>query len=223
MNWEEVKTTGAKVPGALSNHSGVVHGDKMYLYGGSKDSGDSNDVMYALDLQKYRWEVVEQVGEVPSTRDEHSTSLHENSSMIVFGGFEAGERVNTIFRFHFAAKRWEQVKAKAGSPLPEPRAGHSSVIYKDTLVIFGGKNGENEKLNDVWAFSFTTLTWAQYQKNESKEGAPLPRSGHSSSISGQYMIVFGGILDVTKELDDMMIYDLEQKRWTQLFEGLNTV
>jgi hypothetical protein len=37
------------------------------------------------------------------------------------------------------------------------------------------------------------------------------------------MIVFGGILDVTKELDDMMIYDLEKKRWTQLFEGLNTV
>ena len=35
------------------------------------------------------------------------------------------------------------------------------------------------------------------------------------------MIVFGGILDVTKELDDMTIYDIEQKRWTQLFEGLN--
>ena len=78
----------------------------MYLYGGSKDSGDSNNVMYALEFQKYRWEVVEQVGEVPSTRDEDSTSLYENS-MIVFGGLEAGERVNTIFRFHFAAKKWE--------------------------------------------------------------------------------------------------------------------
>lgn len=41
MIWEEVKTTGgAKGPVALSNHSGVVHGDKMYLYGGSKNSGD---------------------------------------------------------------------------------------------------------------------------------------------------------------------------------------
>lgn len=37
------------------------------------------------------------------------------------------------------------------------------------------------------------------------------------------MIVFGGILDVTKELDDMTIFDIEQKRWTQLFEGLNAV
>lgn len=34
------------------------------------------------------------------------------------------------------------------------------------------------------------------------------------------MIVFGGILDVTKELDDMMIYDLDNNRWGQLFEEL---
>jgi len=31
------------------------------------------------------------------------------------------------------------------------------------------------------------------------------------------MIVFGGILDVTKELDDMMIFDLENKTWVELF------
>lgn len=37
------------------------------------------------------------------------------------------------------------------------------------------------------------------------------------------MIVFGGILDVTKELDDMMLFDLEKKRWIHLFEGLNGV
>jgi hypothetical protein len=49
--------------------------------------------------------------------------------------------------------------------VPEPRAGHSAAIYKDLLVIFGGKNEENEKINDVWAFNFTTLTWEQYQPN----------------------------------------------------------
>jgi hypothetical protein len=52
MNWQEVKTSGTKVPGALSNHAGIVHGDKLYLFGGSKDSGDSNDKMFSLDLLK---------------------------------------------------------------------------------------------------------------------------------------------------------------------------
>jgi len=43
MNWEEVKASGSKIPGALSNHTGVLHGEKVYLFGGSKDSGDSNE------------------------------------------------------------------------------------------------------------------------------------------------------------------------------------
>jgi len=38
---------------------------------------------------------------MPVTRDEHTANLFENS-MIIFGGFEAGERVNTIYRFTFS-------------------------------------------------------------------------------------------------------------------------
>ena len=32
------------------------------------------------------------------------------------------------------------------------------------------------------------------------------------------MIIFGGIYEVTKELDDMPMYDLDKRRWTQLIE-----
>jgi len=89
------------------------------------------------------------------------------------------------------------------------------VIYKDLLVIFGGKNEENEKLNDVWAFNFTTLKWEQYQAIlPPSEHIPIPRSGHSSITHQNFMVIFGGIFDVTKELDDMSIYDLEKRRWT---------
>jgi hypothetical protein len=34
------------------------------------------------------------------------------------------------------------------------------------------------------------------------------------------MIIFGGILDITKELDDMIIFDLDKRKWVQLFEEL---
>jgi N-acetylneuraminic acid mutarotase len=95
---------------------------------------------------------------VAKTRDEHTATLFDGS-MVIFGGFEEGERVNTLSRFHFSTKKWEKIVTKTGS-LPEARAGHSAVLYKDLLIIFGGKNEENEKLNDVWAFSFTTHTWS---------------------------------------------------------------
>ena len=32
------------------------------------------------------------------------------------------------------------------------------------------------------------------------------------------MVVFGGIYEVTKELNDMIIYDIKNKRWITLFE-----
>lgn len=32
------------------------------------------------------------------------------------------------------------------------------------------------------------------------------------------MLVFGGILDVTRELDEMIVYDMELQKWVMLFE-----
>ena len=79
------------------------------------------------------------------------------------------------------------------------------------MLVFGGKGEDNYKLDDLWVFSFSTYCWDRVAEGDFK---PLPRSGHSASIyRDQYMIVFGGILDVTKELDDVVIYDLKAQKW----------
>jgi N-acetylneuraminic acid mutarotase len=96
-----------------------------------------------------------------------------------------------------------------GTSMPPKRAGHSMVIYQDSLVIFGGKDEENSKLNDVWEFNLNTYQWTEFRLDE----PPLPRSGHSAYVYRDFMIIFGGIHEVTKELDDMLIYDFKNKRW----------
>jgi Kelch motif len=60
--WQEVQTSGPKTPGKISNHTSVVHNDKMYVYGGCKNSGDCNENMYRLDLKTFRWEQIDQQG-----------------------------------------------------------------------------------------------------------------------------------------------------------------
>jgi hypothetical protein len=40
--WHHIDTTGRENPGALSHHTAVVFGDKMYLFGGSKENGSEN-------------------------------------------------------------------------------------------------------------------------------------------------------------------------------------
>ena len=50
------------------------------------------------------------------------------------------------------------------------------------------------------------------------EDPPVPRSGHSACLYKDMMIILGGIYDVTKELDDLYLYDIKNKRWILVFE-----
>ena len=54
--WHKIDTSG-KGPGAVSHHSSVVYGDKMYLFGGSKENGEENPHLFSLDLKSYKWEL----------------------------------------------------------------------------------------------------------------------------------------------------------------------
>ena len=78
--------------------------------------------------------------------------------MIVFGGFDHGVRLNTIIAFEFTTNTWEEIKVN-GKTQPQSRAGHSAVIHENSMYIFGGKDEDNEKLNDLWCFDFTERTW----------------------------------------------------------------
>ena len=83
--------------------------------------------------------------------------------MIIFGGFEFGERTNSIYKYSFKLNLWERLNAK-GKTAPCVRAGHSAVIRYhskdgDHMYIFGGKDDENCKLNDTWKFSLDTFEW----------------------------------------------------------------
>jgi Kelch motif len=137
----------------------------MYLFGGSKGNCDANDKMYTLDLKLNRWDIVsDQQGDIPKTRDEHSASLYESNSMVIFGGFVNGVRNNDVYKFTFITRKWELLKPSTAAA-PAPRAAHSSIIYKDLIIIFGGKDEDNEKLNDVWAFNLRNFVWECYHAN----------------------------------------------------------
>ena len=72
-----------------------------------------------------------------------------------------------MFRYYFKENKWEKVRIYnviklnqvevIGENLPNPRAGHSAVLFGDSMVVFGGKDDENNKLNDLWEFDFKTF------------------------------------------------------------------
>lgn len=84
------------------------------------------------------------------------------------------------------------------------------------MYIFGGKNFENNKLGDFWAFDFENDSWTELPVPD-MEG-PISRSGHSSGVYKNFIIIYAGIHELTQELSDMYIYDINRKHWTLVFE-----
>ena len=46
---------------------------------------------------------------------------------------------------------------------------------------------------------------------------PPERSGQSCDIYGQYMVIFGGFYEITKELNDLYLFDFINERFIPIF------
>ena len=78
--------------------------------------------------------------------------------MLIFGGFCDLGRSNDIYRLHFKENRWEKLNP-VSSEKPCERAGHSAVVHGDNMVIYGGKDDYDQRLNDVWSFNIPSAKW----------------------------------------------------------------
>ena len=139
-----------------------------------------------------------------------------DGSFLVYGGFVNGSRTNELAKFTMAnsqtiqAQMLQENTVRDGYPIP--RASQCSAVYGDKFYVFGGQDDDNNKLDDMWEYDLTSNSWRQIQIPEG-DLRPLTRSGHSAVTYGNRMYIFGGILELTKELNDMCIYDFSQGRF----------
>lgn len=132
----------------------------MYLYGGVRPDGDNNEKLYAFDSLSHTWTKTAKRGVQPSSRDQHTANAWEDK-MIVFGGFEDMIRVNTMQVYNFEDTRWSFPENEITEPVPEARGGHSSVIHKNKMYIFGGTNRDNVRIQDTWIYDLVNMMWEQ--------------------------------------------------------------
>lgn len=78
-------------------------------------------------------------------------------------------------------------------------------------------------MNDTWFFDFATSTWKFPKIKISDFYLPRVRSGHSAvTYNDNFLVVFGGMTAVTKELDDMCALDLTTFEWHLVTEPKQT-
>lgn len=83
------------------------------------------------------------------------------------------------------------------------------------MYVFGGKDSENNKMNDLWRLDLDTYKW---ELMEPSGKLPMERSGHSADVYRGNMVIFGGLFEITKELNDAHLYDFAHNKWIPFFE-----
>lgn len=100
-----------------------------------------------------------------------------------------------IHLFNLSSRTWEQRETK-GSESVEPRIVHSAVVYKDKMIVFGGRSLLNHgALDDVVVLDLRTWVWSCIGHSSSEPYGPGGRDYHSSHIFGDRMYVVMGSVD----------------------------
>ena len=154
-NWEEIVQKGIEKPGKIAYHKLLRYEKKVYLVGGSNLELDI-EKMYEFDISTSEWKSVKPHGGIkPDWRDEHVAVLW-NDIIILFGGNVQGYKSNDLWFYYIKDNKWEEVKT---TDPPQERSNQGSAIHGDSLYIFGGKDSDNNKLNDMWQLNLSTKVW----------------------------------------------------------------
>ncbi|ALC41771.1 CG6758 [Drosophila busckii] len=154
------------------------------------------------------------------------SAVRQGNSMYVFGGGSSSDTTfNDLWRFDLTHMRWS--RPLATGTYPSPKGSASMVAWQDKLVLFGGwRYPSLHPPYQPWCL-FDELHYYDLAKDRwlarNALPCPPPMAGHSASVHGDRMIVFGGYQiknDVNVNSNDTWVLDLNEQRWWQpLFVG----
>lgn len=159
-NWNELKLSETNVcPQERTDHSMVVYGGNLYIFGGC-DKSTRFDDLWRYDLAQKRWEQVSMSGDIPVPCFGHTAIVHENSHrLVVFGGWDGHNTLDNLYEFNFKTQLWKMLEA-VGS-IPPHRYRHSAVVFDDNMFVFGGVDKSQVRYNDLQRYNLgnKASTW----------------------------------------------------------------
>lgn len=107
-----------------------------------------------------------------------------------------------------AINEWTLVKS-TGTP-PHQRSLHSGIVVKGCLYIYGGYDGD-ERLSDLYQFSFTTSKWTQVSTDGTN--TPSGRDRHIVVSHDDKIYICAGY-DGNRRVNDFWQFDTETETWS---------
>ncbi|XP_015213937.2 leucine-zipper-like transcriptional regulator 1 homolog [Lepisosteus oculatus] len=190
--WTELDCSSEEAPKELEEHTMVTHQGFLYVFGGMIDSayteGKTSLWLYDIDKKQWaRWQGAHSKSGVPVNRWGHSAVVYE-SAMHVYGGYiDMKGSTQEFWMFDFDCGQWSSLLPPLGDAGPGPRHGHSAVVHRDGMYLYGGLMGLREQ-SDFWKWNFCSQSWSSVKAFS----GPSKLVGHSAVRYEDSMLLFGG-------------------------------
>jgi uncharacterized protein (TIGR03437 family) len=192
---------------------------RLYLFGGTDNSGDTNDLWY-YDTAGDSWTRLNPTGAAPRARHGHTLNFDPVRRQLLVVAGQAGSLFGDVWSYDIATNAWRQLAANGSGP--SNRYGHSVILdtRRERLVLSHGFTSESGRFDDTWAFDLRTNRWQNITPSGSK---PLRRCLHHAvySAARDEMYLYGGCSSGAGPCPqgDLWILNLATNQWREA--GLN--
>ncbi|EJD04992.1 galactose oxidase [Fomitiporia mediterranea MF3/22] len=191
------------IPPPCRAHTATLVDRRLFVFGGGQGNMYYN-TLYILDTVSRRWTHVPFSTAISSTSAQHAHTLSGAGDSSPAAAAAAPESIEAGINY-----------SVVDESLPRPRRAHTTVLYKNRLVVFGGGNGAMA-LNDVWVLDVGVpperMRWA---KQRTTGARPSPRGYHTANLIGNVMVVVGGS-DGRQTFSDVFCLNLETWHWSSV-------
>lgn len=194
------------LPGARYGHAACRYLDGFLIFGGKLRNGNLANDLWFYNVTAKSWTqraIHSKIKPPPVTR--HTLTLAVNTLYLFGGSTEEGEFSSKLFKIKMkdmnGDEEWHAVIPRGGKTLDVRVVAHTTSYHRGTnsLIVYGGVVAgvaRFSKLSDrMFSFQLEMRHWTEimYPRTPLRDAyIPRERAFHTTSLIGNYLIVFGG-------------------------------
>ena len=158
---------GAALPEYFELHCAAKIGENIAVAGGF----NSGSAFYQFGWETQTWT---KMPDLPEALHEHGCEIIETErgqELWVMGGVQGGYVSASVYTFNFDTRQWS-----TGVPLPRPRAGFSTVVIDNSILVIGGED-KFDAYPTIFAWNHVSNEW-----EEREAGLSGPRSYFGATL-----------------------------------------
>ena len=139
----------------------------------------------------------------PESREEFCMDYDALTKTIyLYSGNSSNINTHQLWKYNLLSNTWANIETNF---TPEPRRGHTGILYKNKYYIFGGKYINSNILAKLDIFDLSTNSWSTNNYNYFLFKI---RRNHIACLIGSQMLIHGGVDENDEILDDSYLLNL---------------